>query len=129
MTLSSILFYAMAIAVSFASTFLHGLQSINTSGGHKSMAALTGYLMYVVDASIIGIIGKGGVEVAFISSLGAGAGYYVSIIFHSWLTKAQRKAEKERQKLKMLKRIRKEIKAYYRMPEDEEEPESSSVTT
>lgn len=113
MSWSTVGFYGLAILVSFASTFLHGLQSINTSGGHKAMAVVTGYLMYVVDASIIGIIGKGGVEVAFISSLGAGAGYYVSIIFHHWLTRNQRQAEKEKQKLKMLKRIRKEIHSYY----------------
>lgn len=101
--------FLAAAAASFAATFLRGFQNLNVSNGNRNIATVTGFFMSVLELSAltlaVKIVSGGAWYGIAIVAAGAGLGWNLSMRCHKWMTRAARKAKKERERQKLIERI------------------------
>lgn len=75
-------YYVVALFVSFSSVFLKGLQYKNVAGNHFKLVAVTSYLMALSDVLTVGLIIKSDWTISIPCGIGSAAGMVLSMKFH-----------------------------------------------
>ena len=83
--ISSIIFYATSVMVSFLATFLKGFQQKNVIGNHKITMFYTSYLIAAFEFASISLIIKGHWPMILSTGTGAGLGMLFAVRAHTKL--------------------------------------------